>query len=182
MLQQLLPDPLGPRVGFVDLIDGHNQGRLCRFGVANRLDRLLHDAVIGRHDQHHDVGDIGAARAHRSKSLMTRRVDKGDLLAAFQGYAISADMLSNAAGFASCNVRLAQRIEERSLPVIDMTHDRDYRSTGLERIWSVLVAAQTYLDIGFGDPPQTVTELGYDHFGGVGVDDLINRRHHAHAH
>ena len=77
VLQQLLTDALGSRVWPVDLVDGDDHRNLRRFGVADRLDRLLHDAVIGRDDQHHDVGDVGAARPHRRKRLMARRIDKG---------------------------------------------------------------------------------------------------------
>ena len=46
----------------------------------------------------------------------------------------------------------------------------------------VLLAAQTHLDIRLGDAPQAVAELGDDQLGGIGVDDLVDRRHHAHAH
>ncbi len=84
MLQQFLAHPLGLGIGLVHLVDGDDDRRLRRLGVADRLDRLLHDAVIGGDDQHDDVGDIGAARAHRGEGLVTRRVDKGDLLAALQ--------------------------------------------------------------------------------------------------
>ena len=47
---------------------------------------------------------------------------------------------------------------------------------------AVLLAAQADLDIGLGDAAQPVAELGDDELGGVGVDDLVDRRHHAHAH
>ena len=182
MLQQLLADALGSRVRPVDLVDGDDDRRLRRLGMADRLDRLLHDAVIGRDDQHHDVGDIGAARTHRGKGLMARRIDKGDLLAAPQGDAIGADMLGDAAGFATGDIGLAQRVEQRCLAVVDMAHDRDHRRARLERIGQVLLAAQPDLDIGLGDAPQAVSELGDDQFGGVGVDDLVDRRHDTHAH
>ena len=41
-------------------------------------------------------------------------------------------MLGNAAGFASGDARLADRIHERRLAVIDVTHERDDRSAQLE--------------------------------------------------
>ena len=72
----------GLRVGPVHLVDRDDDRHLGRLGVADRLDGLLHDAVIGGDDQHDDVGDVGAARAHRGEGLMARRVDEGDLLAA----------------------------------------------------------------------------------------------------
>ncbi len=82
VLQQLLAHPLGLGVGPVDLVDGDDDRHAGRLGVADRLDRLLHDAVVGRDHQHDDVGDVGAARAHRGEGLVARRIDEGDLLAA----------------------------------------------------------------------------------------------------
>ena len=82
VLQQFLADALGLGVGPVDLVDRDDDRHLGRLGMADRLDRLLHDPVIGGDDQHDDVGGIGAARPHRGKGLVAGRVDKGDLLAA----------------------------------------------------------------------------------------------------
>src|SRR6266513_667599 len=48
-------------VGFVDRDDGWHLGRLR---MAQSFERLRHDAVVGRNDQHHDVRHVGAAGAH----------------------------------------------------------------------------------------------------------------------
>ena len=85
VLQQFLPHPVGLGVGPVHLVDGDDDRHLRRLGVADRLDGLLHDAVVGGDDQHDDVGDVGAARPHRGEGLVARRIDKGDLLAASAG-------------------------------------------------------------------------------------------------
>ena len=182
MLQQLLPYPLGPRILLVHLVDGDDDRRLRRLGMADRLDRLLHDAVIGGHYQHHDIGHIGAPRAHRGKRLMTWRIDKGDLPAALQADSIGADMLGDAAGFAGRDIGLAQRVEQRGLAVVDMAHDGDDRRARHEQIIRVLLATKADLDIRLGDTAQAVAELGDDEFGGIGVDDLVDRRHDANAH
>ena len=79
--------------------------------MPDRLDGLLHDPVIGGDDEDDDVGDVGAAGAHRGKRLMARGVDKGDLLAAFEGNAVGADMLGNAARFAGRDIGFTQRVE-----------------------------------------------------------------------
>ena len=63
----------------VDLVDGHDDRHVGRLGVVDRLDRLRHDAVVGRHHQHDDVGGLGAAGAHGGEGLVARRVDEGDL-------------------------------------------------------------------------------------------------------
>ena len=127
--------------------------------MADRLDRLLHDAVVGGDHQHDDVGDVGAARPHRGERLVARRVDEGDLLAAFQGDAVGADMLGDAARLAGRDIGFAQRVEQRGLAVVDMAHDRDDRGARLQRLGLVGIAAQADLDIGFGDAAQPVAEF-----------------------
>ena len=56
-------------------------GTLGGLGVVDRLDRLGHDAVVGRHHQDDDVGDLGAARAHGREGLVAGGVEEGDRLA-----------------------------------------------------------------------------------------------------
>ena len=64
MLQQFLPHAGRIGGGQIGLVDGDNDRHLGRLGVGNGLDRLRHDAVIGGDNQHHDVGDLRAARTH----------------------------------------------------------------------------------------------------------------------
>ena len=61
LLGELLLDPVDVGLLAVDLVDGHHDRHLGRLGVVERLDRLRHDAVVGRHHQHDDVGGLGAA-------------------------------------------------------------------------------------------------------------------------
>ena len=49
----------------VDLVDGDHDRRTGRLRVVQRLDRLGHHAVVGRHDQHDDVGGLRAGPAWR---------------------------------------------------------------------------------------------------------------------
>ncbi len=182
VLQQLLADAVGVGVGLVHLVDGDDDRHLRRLGVADRLDRLLLDAVIAGDDEDDDVGDVGAARAHRGEGLVARRVDEGDALAALQLDLIGADMLGDAAGLAGRDVGVAQRVEQRRLAVIDMAHDGDDRRARLEIVLDIDLALEADLDIGLGDALQLVAELGDDQFGGVGIDHLVDRRHDVHAH
>ena len=127
MLQQFLHHALRIRLGLVDLVDRHDDGGLGRLGVPDRLDRLRHDAVVGGDDEHDDVGDLGAARAHRGEGRMARRIDERDLRASRRRHLIGADMLGDAAGLARDDVGVADRVEQRRLAVIDVPHDRDDR-------------------------------------------------------
>ena len=128
VLQQFGAHALRLRVGLVDLVDRDDHRHLGRLGVIDRLDGLRHHAVVGGNDEDDDVGNLGAAGAHRGERGMARRVDEGDLLAAFRrGDLIGADVLGDAAGFARYHVGVAQRIEQRGLAVIDVAHHGDDR-------------------------------------------------------
>ena len=77
-LGQLLHDVVGVGVGPVDLVDGDDDGDVGRLGVVQRLDGLGHHPVVGRHDEHDDVRDVGAPGAHGGERLVARGVDERD--------------------------------------------------------------------------------------------------------
>ena len=122
---ELLLDAVGLRVGLVDLVDGHDDRHAGGLGVVDGLDRLRHDAVVGGHHQHHDVGHLGAARAHQGEGLVAGRVEEDDAARAHVDV-VGADVLGDAAGLAGRDRRLADRVEQRRLAVVDVAHDRDH--------------------------------------------------------
>ena len=99
--EQLLADLLRLGLGLVDLVDRDDHRHARGLGVVDRLDRLRLQAVVGRHHQDDDVGDVGAARAHFGERLVARRVEEGDLRLVGQSDLIGADMLGDAAGLAA---------------------------------------------------------------------------------
>ena len=101
------------------------------FRVIDRLDRLRHEAVVGRDDEDDDVGHVRAARAHRGEGRVAGRVEKGDARVLVIDR-VGADVLRDAAGFARRDARLANRIHERRLAVIDVAHESDDRRARLE--------------------------------------------------
>ncbi len=111
MLQQFLHNALRIGLRLVDLVDGDDDRGLGRLGVADRFDRLRHDAVVGRHHENDDVGDFRAARPHRGEGGMARRIDEGDRLAAGRHDLIGADVLGDAAGLARHDVGVADGVE-----------------------------------------------------------------------
>ena len=80
VLQQFRAHAFRLGVRLVDLVDRDDQRHFGRLGVMDRFDRLRHDAVIRGDDQHDDVRDFGAARAHRGEGGVAGRVDEGDRL------------------------------------------------------------------------------------------------------
>ncbi len=76
---ELLLDAVGLGVGLVDLVDGDDDGNFGGAGVIDGFEGLRHDAVVGRHHQHHDIGDFGAAGAHAGEGFVAGRIDEDDL-------------------------------------------------------------------------------------------------------
>ena len=106
--------------------------------MVDGLDGLRHDAVVGGHHQHDDVGDLGAAGAHGRERLVARRVDERDLLAV-DLHDRRADVLGDAAGLACGHARVADGVQKRRLAVVDMAHDGDHGRAGLEVLVLVVV-------------------------------------------
>ena len=133
MLGQFLPHSIRIRVRFVDLVDGDDDRHSGRARVFDGFDRLRHDAVVSRHNQHDDVGRFGSARAHHRERLVARRVEKHHatffirVVRTRHLHAVGADVLGDTASFSGGDVGRANAIEQRSLAVIDVAHDRDDR-------------------------------------------------------
>jgi hypothetical protein len=110
----------------VDLVDRHDDRHAGRLRVVDGFLRLRHDAVIGRHHEDDDVGDLGAAGTHHREGRVTWCVEEHD--ATFVDVdRIRTDVLRDAAGFALGDLGLADRVEQRRLTVVNVTHDGDDR-------------------------------------------------------
>ena len=113
---------------------------------------------------------------------MTRRIQEADLVTAFGGDLVGADMLGDATGLALDHVGLAQRIKDRCLAVVDMAHDGHDRGSGHEVLVLVVGRLDRILDIGFRDTGDLVAEFLDDQLGSVLVDGLVLGRHDAVGH
>ncbi len=144
--------------------------------------RLRHDAVVGGDHQHHDVGDLGAARAHGGEGGVAGRVDEGDLGAGGRGDLIGADVLGDAAGFARRHIGRADGVEQRGLAVIDMAHNGDHRRARPRLSRIVGDVEQAFFDVGFRHAAHAVAHFLGDQLGGIGVDHVVDGRHLALLH
>ena len=99
--------------------------------MVNGFNSLRHNAVIGCHYQNGDIGYLSAAGAHGGKSFMSGGIQKGDFLAV-DFHLVSADMLSNTAGFGIHDIGLADGIQQSGLAVVDMAHNGDHGRTRLK--------------------------------------------------
>ena len=81
VLQQLLLDLARVGVRLVALVDGNNHRNTRRLGVGDRFLGLRHDAVVGRDDEDHHIGDVCAACPHLGEGGVARGIEEGDDLA-----------------------------------------------------------------------------------------------------
>ena len=70
MCGQLLADTLGIGGFLIDFVHCHHHRHAGRFGMGNGFDGLRHHAVIGGHDQNHDISGLGTACTHRGKGFV----------------------------------------------------------------------------------------------------------------
>ena len=108
---QLLLDAVGICLGLIDFVDGHDDRHLAGLGVSDCLLGLRHHSVVGRNDEHYDIGNLCAARAHCRERLMTGSIEEGDNALGCLDM-ISADVLRDAAGLAAGNTGAADSIEQ----------------------------------------------------------------------
>ena len=138
--------------------------------MGDRLLRLRHDPVVGGDDEHRDVGDLRAAGAHRGERLVAGRVEERDLAAVDVGL-VRADVLRDAAGLGLHDGRLADRVEQGRLAVVDVAHDRHDRRTRDEILLGVLERRRLDLLVGRVLDRDLALDLGGDH-----LDLLVGER------
>ena len=178
VLGELAADALDVRVRLVDLVDRDDDRHLRGARVIDRFLRLRHDAVVGGDDEDDDVRHLGAARAHHREGFVARRVEEHDLPAALLDV-IRADVLRDAARFAAGDVGLADRVEQRRLAVVDVTHDGDDR-TARRRARRVGLLHRLELDGLFERDDFGVDAEGFrDLEREVGTEGGVDREHEA---
>ena len=184
---KLLLDTLGLGVGLIDFVHSHNDGNVSRARVIDGFESLRHDAVVGRHYQDHDVSDLGAPRAHARECFVTGGVDEHNLAPALL-HVIGADVLGDSAGFFFRYVGDANGIEQRSLAMVDVTHDGDHGSAlhAVRLDLGLLNVLHRFLFEGDGVyrraeiPRQLVGQLGIERLvdGGedIAIDQLLDHQ------
>ena len=150
--------------------------------MSNSLDGLRHNAVIRRDHEDHNVGHLRAARPHRRKRGVARCVEEGNQRPAFGGDLVRTDMLGDPAGLARDHIGLAERVKQRGLAVVDMTHDGHNGCTRFQRFVRIIGAFDCILDIGVGHANDLMSKLFDQKFCSVLVDGLVLRRHNAVVH
>ena len=142
---------------------------------------LRHDAVVGRHHQDDDVGDLGAAGTHAGEGFVAGRVDEDDL-AALHLHLVGADVLGDAAGFAARHIGLANGVEQRGLTVIDVAHDGDHGSAAylILRVFGFLHRLHGFDFVAHGSGGSA--EIARDIGGQFGVQRLVDGHENSAVH
>ena len=181
VLQQLLLHLVRVRLVLVDLVDRHHQRHIGRLGVVDRLHRLGHDAVVRGHDQDDQVGHLGAARAHRRERLVARRIEERDD-AARRLDVVGPDVLRDSPGLSRRDLGAADVVEERSLAMVDVAHDRHHGRARLGLHALVGSLRQVGLRIFELRRPRLVPHFLDDDHRRLLVEDLVDRGHGAELH
>ena len=113
--------------------------------MADRLLGLRHHAVVGRHDQHGDVGHVGSASTHLGKGFVPRRIDKGDLAPVFRDL-VGPDVLGDSTRLAGDHVGADDAVQQRSLSVVDMAQEGHDRRPRAQRLRVVFLLVQLVQD------------------------------------
>src|SRR5271165_279301 len=188
VLGQLGPHASRVRAFLVDLVDRHHDRHAGRLRVVQRLGCLRLHAVIGRHDEHHQVGGLGAAGTHGGERLVARGVDEGDLplvTVDLGRHLVGADVLGDAARLARHHVRVPDGVEQLGLAVVDVTHDRDHWRSRLQVLLAALVLAELDVErleqlavlLLRGDDLNVVVQLGTEQLQRLVVHRLGGRDH-----
>ena len=181
-LRKPLLDVVNICVGQIDLVDGDDYRNLRGAGVIDRLLRLRHHAFVGSHHQHDDVGDLRAARAHRSERFVTGSIDERNRPpVGLDG--VGADVLRDSAELARRHVGVPNRVEQRGFAVIDVTHHGDDRRPRDHLADDGFL--RRLFDRGLGierNVLDAVAELTREQRGGIDVEHLVERRHLAEFH
>jgi hypothetical protein len=170
---QLLLDALRLSIRLVDLVDRDDDRHFRGFGVIDGFERLRHHAVVGRHHQHHDIGDFRAARAHARERFVAGSIDKHDLAAVLLDV-IRADVLRDPAGFALGHIGRADGVQQRCLSVIDVAHDGDHGRPRLTRSSSHLEPRSPACFLFVADLVGGSAEIARQVFGQLYVQRLVD--------
>ena len=187
---ELLLHAIGHGFGLIDLVHRDDDRNFRRVRVIDSFERLRHHAVVGSHHQHDDVGGLGAAGTHAGERFVAGRIEEHDLAPVGGRFSVhdpnfvGADVLRDSAGFAFRDGSRANGVEQRSLAVIDVSHDGNH-GRPRNRFRSAFLACtggvgDLFLRLLFEADDVGVGSEEARHLAGeFGVERLVDGREHA---
>ena len=174
-------DAVRVRIGHVHLVDGDHDRDAGRARVRDRFLGLRHDAVVRGDDENGDVGHLRSPRTHGRERLVAGCVEEGDLPPAHVGL-VGADVLRDPACLGLDHGGLANRVQQRRLAVVDVTHDRDDRRPRREVLGGVLEDLRELLFVGRVLDRDLAAQLSPDQLDLLVGERLRDLDHLAEAH
>ena len=151
--------------------------------MVDGLDGLRHDAVVSRNDDDRKVSHLRTTGTHRRKGLMARSIKECDTLSVRKLHIICSDMLGDTTGLTGNHISLSDIVEERSLTVVYVSHDSDYRWTREEIFLCILsfslsdgVSKVCRNELDF------IAELLGNKNKGLCIETLVDGYHHSETH
>ena len=114
---------------FINFVNSYNDLHTCCLCMTDCLHCLRHNTIIRRNHKYSNICGICASHTHGGKCFMTGSIKECDFLI-IDLYNICTNMLSNTTCFSSCYIRVSDCIQQRSLTMVNMTHDTYYRGSG----------------------------------------------------
>jgi hypothetical protein len=116
------------RFRLIDLVDRDDHWHFGGSRVIDSFESLWHHAVIGRNNQHYNIGDPRSSCSHHRERFVTWSVEEDNSTLALgivrvgHIHRVGAYVLGDAARLAFRHSRLTNGVEQRSLSVIDVAH------------------------------------------------------------
>ena len=174
-------DGIGVSTGFVDFVDGKDDGHTSSHSVVDGFLRLWHHVVVGSNDDDGDVGDLRTTSTHSREGFVTWSVEESNLTTILELHVVSPDVLGDTTGFTGNHVGVADVVEERSLTVVNVTHHSDDGRAFAEVFFVVHLFDDGLLHFGRNEFCGETKFFGH-HFNGFLVKTLVDGHHNADAH
>src|SRR5574344_767538 len=96
--------------------------------IAKYLERIYkasiqhHDIVIGSNNDNRNICNLCTTSTHSGKRLMTRSIKECDTASILKLNIVCTDMLCDTSGLTGDNISLTDRVKQRSLTMVNMSH------------------------------------------------------------
>ena len=147
--------------------------------MADGLSGLGHDGVVRGDDENHDIRDLGASCPHGRERRVARSVQERDASPVTHLNVICTDVLGDASGFSSHDVRAPDLVEQERFSVVHVTHDRHHGGSRLQILWRVLLDRVFLLDAVLLLTHRGEVELIQEQLDVIEVEPLIDGDHEA---
>ena len=180
MAEQFLLNFHWIRFRTVNFIHRYNYRHIGCTGVLNCFNCLRLNFIIRGDHKYNDISDICSSGTHRGKSLVSWCIEECNPVSTCLQM-ICANVLGNAASFTSRDTGFPDFIEQRSFPVINMSHDCHNRCANFQIccIWFIFLQQVSQLE---GFHFNCHVKICGNQFSGFTGDCLVDCSHNAESH